>query len=455
MMKKLLSATISVFMILLLIVPALSVGAASSPYSKGYDDKESLLTAVKDYSGSFPKMEGYDNADLSIVPEGRHLENRDVILPVINDESYEVAYYSLAESSYGRGVDYTFTFYENEKLDETIRIIAYYSFNKEQIDKSLNNVGAGVEKGKIGRYNCVSYDVFSDDIAYIHTVCKIAVGDCLVEVYSYKDHKALAEIMEFEDTGVKLPVYVDNYENTLPEVAQGYNRYFFYMPDGWNTEYSESAGIYWNTPESSSDEFPGTPAIKTDVFGVYYYDVPESVDSIVWTNLVDGGDDRTQEIYHMELRAPGEPYGSDESFRLQDCDGKIFVLDYACVYYDEVIVHMVFGGDWYYYYGKGEYGEAPVRGDSEIYTDDAFHAYEISPPLPVYGKLGDADGNGKVDIKDATAIQKALAGIRVVCYGDRADVDDSGEMNIKDATAIQKYLASIETGYPIGELIEC
>lgn len=68
---------------------------------------------------------------------------------------------------------------------------------------------------------------------------------------------------------------------------------------------------------------------------------------------------------------------------------------------------------------------------------------------------GDADEDGKVNIKDATAIQKHIAGlIKLSDEGYRvADVDASSTVNIKDATAIQKHIAGMETGYPIGETI--
>ena len=71
------------------------------------------------------------------------------------------------------------------------------------------------------------------------------------------------------------------------------------------------------------------------------------------------------------------------------------------------------------------------------------------------GLLGDADGDSKVNIKDATAIQKHVAGL-IVLSADvtvNADADGSGAVNVKDATAIQKFVASIETGFAIGEAI--
>ena len=71
------------------------------------------------------------------------------------------------------------------------------------------------------------------------------------------------------------------------------------------------------------------------------------------------------------------------------------------------------------------------------------------------GILGDVDDNGKVNIKDATMIQKAVAKIISLTDAEqiRADVNADTKVNIKDATAIQKYVAKIETGLPIGEKI--
>lgn len=67
--------------------------------------------------------------------------------------------------------------------------------------------------------------------------------------------------------------------------------------------------------------------------------------------------------------------------------------------------------------------------------------------------LGDADGNGKVNVKDATLIQKHAAKITEIPEEDfdAADVNADGKLNVKDATAIQKYVAKIEIPYAIGE----
>ncbi len=70
-----------------------------------------------------------------------------------------------------------------------------------------------------------------------------------------------------------------------------------------------------------------------------------------------------------------------------------------------------------------------------------------------YGVCGDVNCDGKVNIKDATAIQKHIAGL--ITLTDEglavADVDVSGTVNIKDATAIQKHIAGMNTGLLIGQ----
>lgn len=66
--------------------------------------------------------------------------------------------------------------------------------------------------------------------------------------------------------------------------------------------------------------------------------------------------------------------------------------------------------------------------------------------------LGDADLNGKISIKDATAIQKYSAKISLEDFSmTLSDVNLDGKVNVKDATAIQKHLAHIDTGLNIGK----
>ena len=62
-----------------------------------------------------------------------------------------------------------------------------------------------------------------------------------------------------------------------------------------------------------------------------------------------------------------------------------------------------------------------------------------------FSKIGDTNGDGSVNISDATEVQKHLAQL-ITLSGDRlkaADADGDGVVNISDATHIQKYLAQL------------
>ncbi|MBQ3417242.1 MAG: dockerin type I repeat-containing protein [Ruminococcus sp.] len=66
---------------------------------------------------------------------------------------------------------------------------------------------------------------------------------------------------------------------------------------------------------------------------------------------------------------------------------------------------------------------------------------------------GDADGDGKVTILDATAIQRSLAALPVKSFNEKAaDVDGDG-LNITDATWIQRYLAEFDNIHHINETV--
>ncbi|MBQ2687474.1 MAG: starch-binding protein [Clostridia bacterium] len=87
---------------------------------------------------------------------------------------------------------------------------------------------------------------------------------------------------------------------------------------------------------------------------------------------------------------------------------------------------------------------------SETATTQSNPTESVPDDIPFYG---DADLNGKVNVKDATAVQKytakmlELEGIAFT----QADVTGDGKVNIKDATSIQKYVAKIIAVFPVEE----
>lgn len=108
-----------------------------------------------------------------------------------------------------------------------------------------------------------------------------------------------------------------------------------------------------------------------------------------------------------------------------------------------------------------EYDQFSFKGQFDYMTDwflsrSAWISDQYKDVLnKTNGILGDSDGDGKISVKDATAIQKTLAKFTVEGFCDNlAEVDADGKLTIKDATAIQKYCAKIDTGLDIGKADE-
>lgn len=65
-------------------------------------------------------------------------------------------------------------------------------------------------------------------------------------------------------------------------------------------------------------------------------------------------------------------------------------------------------------------------------------------------KYGDVNNDTRVNVKDATEIQKSVAGLSSLDSQQtlKADVDADKKVSVKDATAVQKYVAGIITIFP-------
>ncbi len=173
---------------------------------------------------------------------------------------------------------------------------------------------------------------------------------------------------------------VDTYIGEDYVINPDTNRYYFYMPEDWLNAYTaktgNTAGIYWWEGTNSHKSWPGIPAKKGDVEGVYYYDVPKDVTTIIWNNYLDGGADVEQPVYKMAAQTVNigteyyDPFESDlYPYGTENFDGMIYVTMHeqisTCCSFNGSLQCM---GEWFYYYGNGEYGTAPVRGDSKILT---------------------------------------------------------------------------------------
>ena len=79
-----------------------------------------------------------------------------------------------------------------------------------------------------------------------------------------------------------------------------------------------------------------------------------------------------------------------------------------------------------------------------VFTTEHFSYYVVTTAASDF-ELGDVNGDGKLNIRDATAIQKHLA--KIATLSDEmlplADYNADGKVNVKDATAIQKKIAGL------------
>ena len=89
-----------------------------------------------------------------------------------------------------------------------------------------------------------------------------------------------------------------------------------------------------------------------------------------------------------------------------------------------------------------------IRTLKEGFELNVLHIDTVATELPYVYVIGDADYDLELTIKDATMIQKILAGLEeyksVVCVSRPEDKDRDGRVTIKDATAIQKHIAGFD-----------
>ena len=176
--------------------------------------------------------------------------------------------------------------------------------------------------------------------------------------------------------------------STLPEKAEGTNRYFFYRPDFWDggNPDGEDVYIYWWVGTDACSTFPGYKAHSTGADGIYYYDVPVDVYCILWDNGVYMSTD--DEVAYRSYNYNTEYYESDESRfypnGTDSFDGMIYVLDY-----NKPLSHAsseTHYGELFYYYGNGEYGLTPDKADASVVlngdTVDLDALYELITAIP-------------------------------------------------------------------------
>lgn len=284
---------------------------------------------------------------------------------------------------------------------------------------------------------------------------------------------------------------VDENGYYVPEEGESTNRYYFAMPNTWRNKFTDTAGVYF-FPNVVIDGFvegegpiswPGYKAYfdgyKSYAYSLYYVDCPTDIEFIVWNNYIKSGatDDTAmsdaekqsdgvntefcslydydiydtewfaemEESFNGDKKALGsyadnffydEEYGSGFSFNF---DNMIYVVPQNADCENSSVTGIeTYKGNWYFFYGEDEYGTYPTREESEKNNT----LYSLCPYAVIDdGGIGDVDGNGVLDVSDATTIQKYLAGLIELTDRQRriADINSNEVIDIFDATAI-KYL---------------
>lgn len=125
-------------------------------------------------------------------------------------------------------------------------------------------------------------------------------------------------------------------------------------------------------------------------------------------------------------------------------DGTEETLTYSPVdYYD-------YGDDMYEGFAYTDNGityfDTSLKSKDETSTVYTLYTLEKSTEVTVPNiKLGDVDGNGEINIMDATAIQLHIASIKILTPDElsRSDTDGTGDITIMDATRIQLFIAQL------------
>ena len=109
------------------------------------------------------------------------------------------------------------------------------------------------------------------------------------------------------------------------------------------------------------------------------------------------------------------------------------------------------------FYGKTQEEIDNAKAELESAINALSAQIEITTvPAPIYRLAGDVNEDSKVNVRDATAIQKHLANIITLSSVGvaLADANGDGKLNIKDATEVQKFIAGLTISDVIGEEIE-
>lgn len=198
-------------------------------------------------------------------------------------------------------------------------------------------------------------------------------------------------------TTLTLKQAIEKYEKETGETVNT-KRYYFLMPDGesgilgtdeymygeyapsWYNENATTAGIYWWGTEKIDPEIPGYKMMKGDSDNVYYADVPDFVEEMMFNNYFYGTSDFGDPLWYDTFQSTilcTDGYEENESdiYRegLESFENMIYVINPSFHSTTELEPSRTWGGEWYYYYGNGCFGVLENGNEYNCMREDHDH----------------------------------------------------------------------------------
>ncbi|MDO5123074.1 MAG: C1 family peptidase [Eubacteriales bacterium] len=211
-----------------------------------------------------------------------------------------------------------------------------------------------------------------------------------------------------------------------------------------NQNWDEVNVYYWGS-EQDTVYWPGVPMtyVRTNSYGydIYTAQIPADVEGFVF-----GGTGRNQTVNIDGGISDGLGYYVTD----KTADGKWNVESYVYSDVDPTSVPVTTEVSTTATPDESE----PTASTSESTTETAVTTTAVTTVTPALTyKLGDADLDGRINIKDATLIQKYSAKLENLDELGllAADVNLDSRVNVIDATNIQKFVANMPIPFEIGK----
>ena len=191
---------------------------------------------------------------------------------------------------------------------------------------------------------------------------------------------------------VSVSADTDSDGNYVPSEGTETYRYYFYMPQRWENEFTTTTGAYWWEGTDYCETWQDMYKVKeTENENIFCIDVPKDVPKLIFNNYVDGGADPEAPQYTKAAQTSDvtcvdddgedawgywpkteedDPSNALYPEGIRNFDNMIYVIDENRIEENPLNQKLTCRGQWYYYYGNGEYGYTPVKGDGAVYNTE-------------------------------------------------------------------------------------